>query len=174
MTAKTPAESLRVIFSPKAITPTAVESAGFKQSIKRYRRDPKRRKEAIAVESPTTTPKKAEIASGKSGVEAAKGFGTDPVADRVAKNSPEAITFLIKFNEKADPCQFLSQNMNPIAEASGEARAATRPGDVWRYPPRQVNVASNALDERGTNFIVVRGFTTMVPLITESMLCENA
>ena len=129
-------------FSPKAITPINTDNAGFKQSIKRYLRLPNRRKAAMAVQSPITTPKNAEIVNGNSGKLCVNILGTFCLVKSIIKKKEDAMIFLTRLREKADPRQLLSQIMNPSALESGENMAGNNPGgaavlvmDVRNAPP---------------------------------------
>mmetsp|Transcript_42934 Transcript_42934/g.84342 ORF Transcript_42934/g.84342 Transcript_42934/m.84342 type:complete len:154 (+) Transcript_42934:856-1317(+) len=115
----------------------AYEKAGLRQSIRRYRLDPRRRSDAMAVQSPATTPRKADRVRAGRGVVWEKGLKTVLVTEMAAKKYTDTIAFLKRFNANADPCQFLSQNMNPIADAKGESRADPSPGVEGMAPPRE-------------------------------------
>jgi len=111
------------------------DKAGLRQSISKYLLDPNRRREAMAVESPITTPKKADtnkgIMNGLTSDNMGQTFCLFRQDTKVAimKNT-EATKFFTIFSENALPCQFLSQNIKPRALEIGERTAGPRPGVV--------------------------------------------
>ena len=102
----------------------------------------------MAVQSPMTTPRRAEKASGCSGDPATNGFGgKEDVASSVARKKMEATVFFARFSEKAlPPRQWSAQIMKPSAEAAGDASAAPKPGNAIA-PPAPPRVDSRRAGE---------------------------